>query len=106
MTNKKYCKDCKIKIKETKRANAIYCSNRCAQRKYSKNNREKYGKVKVSSNTKIIMDFFGYKCEICKSKENIGIHYKTPLEFGGKNIMSNIHLLCEKCVCSPKKKPD
>jgi hypothetical protein len=42
-------------------------------------------------------DLIGRKCCNCGSAINLMYHHIVPLVYGGKNIISNIACVCEKC---------
>ena len=44
------------------------------------------------------------RCEVCESLEYLEYIHIVPLEEGGKNIVSNIKLLCQKCIQKDKLK--
>ena len=45
----------------------------------------------------LIMQYLGKECIYCLTKENLQIHHIIPLYVGGKNIMSNVEIVCNKC---------
>jgi len=44
-----------------------------------------------------IIERDGYYCKNCNSTENITIDHIVPVSKGGKNILSNLQLLCRSC---------
>ena len=38
------------------------------------------------------------KCEKCGSTRNLEVHHKIPIEQGGTHDLSNLKLLCHRCV--------
>lgn len=43
-------------------------------------------------------------CEFCKSKEKLHMDHILPISKGGKNEISNIQILCQKCNSSKSNK--
>lgn len=43
-------------------------------------------------------------CGNCGSIENIEFHHVVPLEFGGRNVITNIVPLCHQCHCLAHQK--
>lgn len=39
----------------------------------------------------------GKGCQNCKSKDNLQVHHKIPVSFGGSNEISNLKILCKNC---------
>ena len=37
------------------------------------------------------------QCEVCGNNQNLEIHHKIPLCFGGSNEKENLRVLCERC---------
>ena len=62
---------------------------------YYKLRREYYGMRDALLDALIERD--GYYCRECNSTENITIDHIVPVVRGGKNLMSNLQLLCRSC---------
>jgi len=47
------------------------------------------------------------QCEVCGNTQNLEIHHKVPLCFGGSNKRANLQVLCKTChEKSPEDIPD
>lgn len=44
-----------------------------------------------------LLNYFGNRCEWCLSTEDLQLHHKTPVIFGGRNVIENLICLCLKC---------
>ena len=62
---------------------------------YNKLRKEYYGMRDALLNTLIERD--GYCCKKCGSVEKITIDHIIPVIRGGKNLLSNLELLCRSC---------
>lgn len=49
-----------------------------------------------------IIDYFGAVCSYCTSQK-VYIHHIIPVARGGKNVLSNLELVCKKCHSSLHK---
>ena len=38
-----------------------------------------------------------HKCRFCLSELNLKVHHLTPVTLGGKDTLSNLITLCQKC---------
>lgn len=58
--------------------------------------RQEFGTMRDALMSALI-DRDGNKCKICGTVENITIDHIIPVVKGGKNIISNLQLLCKSC---------
>lgn len=45
----------------------------------------------------LVLGFLGSACAICDSKDKLEIDHITPLSLGGRNVPSNVQILCYTC---------
>ena len=43
------------------------------------------------------LDFSGHRCELCNSKYTLQVHHSTYARFPGKELMSDLIVLCRPC---------
>ena len=71
----------------------IYCSRVCGKRARYKRQRKGHN----GWYRDVIINTLGKECFKCHSIQRLHIHHKTPRYLGGRDIMDNLVLLCEKC---------
>ena len=54
-------------------------------------------KKKRASWQEVIVDYLGGLCIWCGTDKKLHLHHSLPLSRGGRNVMSNLELVCSKC---------
>jgi 5-methylcytosine-specific restriction endonuclease McrA len=54
--------------------------------------------------TEVICNYFENECIYCGSSAKLRIHHIIPRFLGGKNVLSNLELVCFRCHCKLHKK--
>lgn len=50
-----------------------------------------------SSWQEVLNNYFENECKYCTSTDNLHLHHIIPLSHGGKNVISNLELVCWPC---------
>ena len=97
MMNKNFCKRCSDKIDINKRKHAIYCSKKCLKAEEARRYYRKGTKSGSFVYRELVAEFLGRKCSKCQSENELQIDHIIPFDKEGKNLISNVQILCKSC---------